>query len=162
MPRQSELWMPAIVPQHQDTHFTANNSKKEMVPEYVKPSATNVVLKEAEVSRVGRDPIFRGLYFSEKLISQLGAAFPVEVFEREPKVGLNRAVKMQIHLPSPRRSSSQVIDNFGSFSICSSRRRASATPSSSSSRIGGKPSSKSAASSAFSLVDNVLACCRIS
>ena len=104
MPRYSKPRMPAIVPQHQDTHFTPNDPKKQMIAEHVKPSSSNVVLEKAEVGRVRGYSILRRLHFGEKSVAQFGPTLPVKVYECELEIGLYRAVKTQLHLPSPRRS----------------------------------------------------------
>src|SRR5205823_1967970 len=98
-----------------------------------KPGAANVISEKTKSLRTGCDAIFGRLDFGEEPIAQLAAAFSVKVFQSEPKVGLNRSAEMQLHLPTPRRSSSHVIATFGSRSISSFPRFASATPSSSSS-----------------------------
>ena len=61
-----------------------NDSKEEMVAEHAKPGAAKVILEETEAGRIGCDSLLRRLHFCEEPIAQLGAAFPIEVFQREP------------------------------------------------------------------------------
>ena len=75
-----------------------------MVAKHAKAGAAQVILEETEAGRIRRDSLLRRLHFGEEPLTQLGAAFPVELFQREPEVTLNRAVKMELHLPRPRRS----------------------------------------------------------
>ena len=96
--------MPTVVAKHQDSDLTPNDSKKEMVTEHAKPSAPKFVLEETKASRIGRDSNFRGLHFRKEAITQLSAAFLIEILQRDLQVGLYRAVKVEIHLPIARRS----------------------------------------------------------
>ena len=162
VPRQSKFRMPTVVTQNQHAHFISHYPKEEVVSKHPKPGSADIIAKEPESCRVGCNAILPCFDLCKEPITQLGAAFSIEVFQREPQVGLDGAVKVQLHRPTPRRSCSQETAALGSASISASRLRASANPSSSSSRMGGKLSSKSAASCAFSLADKELACCRSS
>lgn len=94
--------MPPVVPQHQDMNLIVHYPEEEVVTENPQPGAAKIVLEETELGWIGRDPILRRLHVGEEPITQFGAAFPIEVPQRDREVCLDGAMKTELHLPTPR------------------------------------------------------------
>ena len=73
MPREPEIRMSAIVPEHQRTHFIPNNPIKKMIGKHPEPRAANVILEISKARWIDCDPVLCGLYLREKPVPELGA-----------------------------------------------------------------------------------------